>query len=147
MTDAATQEQVAALGTNTVGPTAGEVITSLATGTSYVMGNKIGEGYFGVVYECWDGWDNELAAKILKPTRTHDELAASALAEVQKLVHLRHPHITYVYDAFEFRDSFYIVTERCYSPLTELFTIDQFMVQFGSFRLLAVCSKLFISCT
>lgn len=43
----------------------------------------------------------DLAAKVLKPTRTYDELAASALAELQKLVHLRHPHITYVYDAFE----------------------------------------------
>jgi hypothetical protein len=70
VTDTAAQEQVAAVGTDTVGPAPGEVITSLATGTSYVMGEKIGEGYFGVVYECWDGWDNELAAKILKPTRT-----------------------------------------------------------------------------
>jgi serine/threonine-protein kinase len=73
-----------------------------------------------------DGWDNDLAAKVLKPTRTHHELAASALAELQRLVHLRHPHITYVYDAFEFRDTFYIITERCYCPLTELFSIDQF---------------------
>lgn len=124
MSDANAQDQ--AIDASAVGPTPGEVITSLATGTSYVIGSRIGEGYFGVVYECSDGWDNELAAKILKPIRTHDELAASAMAEVQKLVHLRHPHITYVYDAFEFRDSFYIITERCYSPLTALFTIDQF---------------------
>lgn len=119
-------EQIPAVRIPDVGPAPGEVITSLATGMSYEMGGRIGEGYFGVVYECWDGWDNNLAVKILKPTRTHDELAASALAEVQKLVHLRHPHITYVYDAFEFRDTFYIITERCHSPLTYLFTIPEF---------------------
>jgi serine/threonine protein kinase len=123
--DAPEPEQ-SAVGTTVIAPTPGEVITSLATGTSYVMGTRIGEGFFGVVYACSDGWDNDLAAKILKPIRTHDELAASALAEVQKLLYLRHPQITYVYDAFEFRDSFYIITERCYSPLTDLFAIDDF---------------------
>jgi serine/threonine protein kinase len=81
--------QPSAVGTILVPPTSGEVITSLATGISYVMGNKIGEGFFGVVYECTDPWDNELAAKILKPTRTHDELAASAQAEVQKTALLK----------------------------------------------------------
>ena len=123
--DALEPEQ-SAVGTTIIAPTPGEVITSLATGTSYVMGTRIGEGFFGVVYACSDGWDNDLAAKILKPIRAHDELAASALAEVQKLLYLRHPHITYVYDAFEFRDSFYIITERCYLPLANLFAIDEF---------------------
>jgi hypothetical protein len=33
-------------------PSVGEVITSLATGNSYTMGEKIGEGSFGVVYSC-----------------------------------------------------------------------------------------------
>lgn len=39
---------------------------------------------------------------------------------------LRHPHITYVYDAFEYRDTFYIVTERCYCPLRQLFGAEWF---------------------
>lgn len=72
MTDDPELEQ-SAVGTSIVPPTPGEVFTGLATGTSYVMGNIIGEGFFGVVYACSDGWDNDLAAKILKPIRTHDE--------------------------------------------------------------------------
>ena len=126
MTDVPASVEASATGDSSVPPTPGEVITSLATGTSYTMGEQIGEGFFGVVYACFDGWGNDLAAKVLKPTRTHDELAASALAELQKLVHLRHPHVTYVYDAFEFRDTFYIITERCYCPLTQLFSLENF---------------------
>lgn len=51
-------------------PTSGEVITSFATGISYVMGDRMGEGYFGVVFGCSDGWNNDLAAKVLKATGT-----------------------------------------------------------------------------
>ena len=36
------------------------------------------------------------------------------------------PNVTYVYDAFEFRDAFYIVTEGCHSPLRDLLTWDEF---------------------
>lgn len=101
--------------------TSGEVITSLATGISYVMGERLGEGYFGVVFGCSDGWNNDLAAKVLKATGTYESVRASAEAELRKLLLLRHPHITYVYDAFEYRDTFYIITERCYCPLQNLF--------------------------
>jgi hypothetical protein len=43
-------------------PEDGDVITSLATRNSYTMGSKIGEGSFGIVYECSDGWRNDLVA-------------------------------------------------------------------------------------
>ena len=39
---------------------------------------------------------------------------------------LRHPYITYVYDAFGYRDTFYIITERCYCPVSGLFTLEGF---------------------
>jgi serine/threonine protein kinase len=107
-------------------PTPGEVITSLATNTTYTMGEQIGEGHFGVVYGCVDVWNNSLAAKVLKPLVPHDKLAASAFAELQKLLLLRHPHITYVFDAFEYRDTFYIITERCHCPLTTLLTLEPY---------------------
>ncbi len=107
-------------------PQAGEVITSFATGNSYVMGDRIGEGNFGVVFACVDGWRNNLAAKVLKPIGPYERVKASAEAELQKLLALRHPNITYIFDAFEFRDTFYLITERCYCPLTELFKIDNF---------------------
>lgn len=107
-------------------PAQGEVITSLSTKNSYTMGDKIGEGFFGVVYSCVDIWGNDLAAKVLKATGSYDAVKASAGAELQKLLVLRHPHITYVFDAFEVRDTFYIITERCYGPLTQFFSLTPF---------------------
>ncbi|HVC00296.1 MAG TPA: protein kinase [Candidatus Dormibacteraeota bacterium] len=102
------------------------MITSEATGNTYTMGEQIGEGHFGLVYSCVDIWKNNLAAKVLKPIGAYEKVKTSASAEIQKLVLLRHPHITYVFDAFEFRDTFYIITERCHCPLTSLFALDQF---------------------
>lgn len=107
-------------------PALGEVITSEATGNSYTMGDKIGEGHFGLVYSCVDVWGNDLAAKVLKPLGPYEKVKAAALAELQKLSFLRHPNVTYVFDAFEFRDTFYIITERCYCPLANLFALDSF---------------------
>jgi len=107
-------------------PTLGEMITSLATGMTYTMGEKIGEGSFGMVFACRDGWNNDLAAKVLKPVRTYEEVRAAGLAELGRLLLLRHPYITYVYDAFEYKDTFYIITERCYCPLTGLFGLEKF---------------------
>lgn len=107
-------------------PQPGEVITSLATGNTYTMAEMIGEGHFGVVFGCVDVWNNNLAAKVLKPIGTYEKVRASAEAELQKLVALRHPNITYVFDAFEFRDTFYIITERCYCPLTQLLKWREF---------------------
>ena len=109
-----------------VQPKEGEVITSLATGNTYTIGGRIGEGSFGIVYFCQDEWKNELAVKVLKPVGTYERVKASAEAEIQKLLYLRHPHITYVYDAFEYRDTFYIVTEKCLGPLSDLFTIPNY---------------------
>lgn len=109
-----------------IAPQAGEVITSVATGNTFIMGEKIGEGFFGVVYACKDVWDNDLAAKVLKPIGTYETVRAAAEGEIQRLLTLRHPNITYVYDAFEFRDTFYIITERCYCPVTQLFSLSPF---------------------
>jgi len=90
------------------------------------MGEKIGEGHFGFVYGCVDVWNNNLAAKVLKPLLPYEKVRAAAEAELSKLLALRHPHITYVFDAFEYRDTFYIITERCYCPLTDLLLNDWF---------------------
>jgi serine/threonine protein kinase len=46
--------------------------------------------------------------------------APSGCGELQNLVTLRHPNITFVHDAFEYRDTFYIVLERCDQTLGEL---------------------------
>jgi eukaryotic-like serine/threonine-protein kinase len=107
-------------------PEDGEVITSLATRNSYTMGAKIGEGAFGIVYQCSDGWRNDLAAKVMKQRGIYEQARQAAEAEFLKLVHLRHPYITYIFDAFEYRQTFYIITERCWCPLTHLMTIQNF---------------------
>ena len=107
-------------------PTLGEQITSEGTGNTYEIRDRIGEGNFGIAFHCVDVWGNELAAKVLKPIETYEEVRESALAEFQKLLVLRHPNVTYVYDAFEFRDTFYIITERCHCTVAELFSVPQF---------------------
>lgn len=104
-----------------VQPSFGESITSLATGNTYTIGSKIGEGHFGVVYSCYDVWNNDLAIKVLKPNGSYDRVRDAAVAEFQKLLALRHPHVTFIHDAFEFRDTFFIVTERCFKPLSGLY--------------------------
>ncbi|MEF8714065.1 MAG: protein kinase [Accumulibacter sp.] len=120
-------------------PTVGEVITSLATGNSYTIGSRIGEGNFGIVYSCTDVWDNDLAAKVLKPIGSYEKVKAAAEAEFIKLLELRNPYITFVFDAFEFRDTFYIITERCHSPVADLFTLENFN---GNFWLMAIARGL-----
>lgn len=112
-----------------VPPSPGEVITSMATDNTYTMGDKIGEGHFGVVYACTDGWNNDLAVKVHKPLGTYETIRASAEAELEKLRNLRNPYITYVYDAFEYRDTFYIITERCHGSVKELFQMKNFTGQ------------------
>jgi eukaryotic-like serine/threonine-protein kinase len=107
-------------------PEIGEWITSNDTNNTYRIGAQIGEGNFGVVYECTDTWNNDLAIKILKPNGTYEQVRDNAIAEFQKLRLLRHPNITYVYDAFEYRHTFYIVFERCWKSINEFVQRDTF---------------------
>lgn len=110
-----------------VPPAEGEVITCSLTRNTYKIGPVIGAGHFGVVYSCTDTWRNDLAVKVLKPRgMPYDKIKASAEAEFTKLLALRHPNITYIYDAFEYRDTFYIVTERCLGPVSDLFKWKEF---------------------
>lgn len=100
-------------------PTRGESITNAER--VYYIGDRIGEGAFGVVYECTDDWGNELAAKILIPKgRSYQQVRDSWSRELSTLVQLRHPNITFVHDAFEYQDTFYIVVERCAWPISGL---------------------------
>jgi serine/threonine-protein kinase len=66
---------------------------------------------------------NHLAAKVLKPIGSYEKVKAAAEAEFIKLLQLRNPYSTSVYDAFEYLDTFYIITERCHSPVTDLFAL------------------------
>ncbi|WP_335021382.1 serine/threonine protein kinase [Nostoc sp.] len=87
----------------------------------YLIGESIGQGSFGRVYECQDEWENELVAKVLVPqNRSYEQVQQEWSEELNKLVDLRHPNITYVYDAFEYCNTFYLIIERCHCTLKEL---------------------------
>jgi len=107
-------------------PNPGETVTSELTGNTYTMGEKIGEGFFGLVYSCVDIWENKLAVKVLKGTAPYAVIEAAAQAEFGKLILLRHPYVTYVFDAFHLGETVYIVTERCHCALSHLFTLKDF---------------------
>jgi len=100
-------------------PQEGEVIECL--GRRYTLGRETGHGYFGAVFQCTDEWGNDLVAKVLLPQgRTYEQVRQEWLTELQNLKALRHPNITYVYDAFECRDTFYLIIERCAATLVDL---------------------------
>ena len=105
-------------------PFDGLTITSSFTGNTYTIGKKIGEGFFGEVFEATDIWRNELAVKVLKPIDTYEKVQNAATSEFGKLLHLRHPNVTFVMDAFEFNNTFYIITEKCFAPIEGLFSMQ-----------------------
>src|SRR5579863_7701493 len=110
-------------------PTPGEVIATPVTRHTYTIGEPIGEGSFGIVYECTDEWENDLAVKVLKPVGPYERVRDAADAEFRKLLHLRHPNITFVHDLFEYRNTFYIVTERCHLSLNGMLQAKGFQGQ------------------
>jgi serine/threonine protein kinase len=110
-------------------PNPGEIIVTAVTGHRYTIGRRLGEGSFGIVYECVDEWENDLAVKVLKPIGTYEKVRDAADAEFRKLVLLRHPNITFVHDLFEYRNAFYIVTERCHLSLSDMLQRPSFQGQ------------------
>lgn len=97
-------------------PTQGEVIEH--DHAAYRIGEPIGQGYYGIVYDCTDAWGNELVAKVLKPMDSFKEVADRWQREAQVLTTMRHPAITYIHDAFVFRNLFYLIIEKCLYPLS-----------------------------
>lgn len=93
-------------------PATGESI--LIDGHYYFIGAEIGKGAFGTVYECSDEWRNRLVAKVLMPRdRPYDEIKDNWNSEIQKLLALRHPNVTFIHNACEYKDTFYLILERC----------------------------------
>ena len=102
-----------------VPPRPGEVIK--CDGVRYFIGQTIGQGAFGAVFDCRDEWGNELAAKVLLPqNRSYEAVREEWLHEFQNLQQLRHPHITFIHQAFEYRDTFYLIVEKCSFTLKDL---------------------------
>jgi serine/threonine protein kinase len=91
-------------------------------GKQYFIGVKLSCGSFGEVFECTDEWGNQLVAKVLVPRRgqTYSQVCEQWQQELQKLLTLRHPNITYIHAAFEYDDTFYLVIERCQATLDSI---------------------------
>ena len=93
-------------------------------GTVYTIGEKIGQGAFSSVFACSDDWDNVLVAKVLWPrNQTYEHVRERWMHELNMLVDLRHPHITFMHRAFEYNDTFYLILERCSFSLGQLIAI------------------------
>jgi serine/threonine-protein kinase len=101
-------------------PASGEIVPSPRFPNAYRFGPKIGEGTFSVVLGCRDRWHRDLAAKVLKPMGTYEAVKAAAECEFEKLEALRHPRVICLLDAFEYRDTFFLIIERCASSLAEI---------------------------
>lgn len=103
-------------------PQHGETIS--CNNVNYYVGQPLGRGAFGIVYECTDDWGNQLAAKVLLPqNRTYEQVEGDWFEELIKLVQLRHPKITYIHQAFEYQDAFYIIVEFCKASLENIITL------------------------
>jgi serine/threonine protein kinase len=123
MTDTPQPQQLAFK--NFTPPVPGEGITYHEV--TYFIGREIGKGAFGVVYECTDSWGNELAAKVLLPReQPYEIIRDNWVKEFEALVTFRHPFVTHIFAAFEYRDTFYLITERCHDTLNNLFTIENY---------------------
>ena len=102
-----------------VPPRTGEVIT--CQDVRYFIGNQMESGAFGTVFDCFDEWGNELVAKILLPQNKPYEVIREAwLCEFQNLQQLRHPHVTFIHQAFEHQGNFYLIVEKCAFTLRSL---------------------------
>lgn len=100
-------------------PQDGEIIT--CGNCNYYLQGMIGQGAFGTVYDCFDDWGNLLVAKVILPhNQSYDQVRYQWNHELYNLIQMRHPNITYVHNAFEYKSTFYIIVERCAGNLSPL---------------------------
>ena len=92
-----------------------------ARGHTYLVGDCIGEGSFGAVFDCIGPFDQSYALKVFFPgTRPHAEVRKEWLSEAERLYRLRHPNIVYVHDYFEYQGMFQLVLERCNNSIEDM---------------------------
>jgi serine/threonine-protein kinase len=100
-------------------PTTGSRLES--TRGSYLVGQRIGDGQYGSVYEVVGPFDQVYALKMFRPANRHyQSVKQEWSAEMKRLESFRHPNIVYIHDAFEYDNLFYIALERCDTSLRTL---------------------------
>lgn len=100
-------------------PVAGTTLTSMRG--NYVVGQLIGDGQYGSVFECVGPFDQPYALKMLRPAnKAYQAVKDEWSREMQRLESFRHPNIVYIHDAFENHYLFYLALERCDTSLRAL---------------------------
>ncbi len=100
-------------------PIPGTTLTS--TRGTYVVGQLIGDGQYGSVYECIGPFDQPYAPKMLRPANKPYQVVKDEWSrEMLRLESFRHPNIVYIHDAFEHNYLFYLALERCDTNLKAL---------------------------
>jgi eukaryotic-like serine/threonine-protein kinase len=104
-------------------------------GATYLLGDLMGEGSFGAVFDCLGPFDQPFALKMLRPgERPYTQVREEWQREAERLYRLRHPNVVYVFDYFESEGLFYLVLERCDHSLSDMlgrpFT-DRLVVEFS----------------
>lgn len=90
-------------------------------GATYLVGQKLGGGAFGAVFDCIGPFDQAFALKVFLPgRRPYAEVQSEWLLEAERLYRLRHPNIVYVHDYFESQNLFFLVLERCDHSLAQM---------------------------
>ena len=96
------------------------------SGIQYIIGDEVGYGRFGVVSACRDEWGRDLVAKKINAGKSlSDSSQEMYLKEMQKLVALRHPNITYIHQAFNAENELYLIIERCDKTIQKLIDEDR----------------------
>ena len=80
----------------------------------YRMGKMVGQGAFGEVRECFtkEG-NNKRAVKLIMKSHLDKEMEESFKTEVATLKILDHPNILKLYEVFEDKKKYFLVTELC----------------------------------
>jgi eukaryotic-like serine/threonine-protein kinase len=90
-------------------------------GATYLLGDLMGEGAFGAVFDCLGPFDQPFALKMFRPgERPYSEVRSEWQKEAERLYRLRHPNVVYVFDYFESQGLFYLVLERCDHSLSDM---------------------------
>jgi len=87
----------------------------------YTVGELIGDGQYGSVYECSGPFDQPYALKMLRPAnKPYQTVKEEWALEMKRLESFRHPNIVYIHDAFEENFLFYLALERCDTSLRSM---------------------------
>ena len=107
--------------TKTIWPKVGNnIITD--DGLEYTIGPLLSKGgSFGILFEGYDVFNNEVAIKIFKPAkRKFSDVRRQWERETDILERVKHQNVVFIHDAFICDNLFYIVFERAWGNLFDL---------------------------